>query len=140
MIKGEDTKIWHPELSNIQDCYIGKACSIHSHVWIGSGVYIGDYCRIQAFAFIPAGVEIGDNVFIGPRVTFTNDRLTWTDIPQNTDHWKKTKVGHHVKIGAGAVVLPGVTIGEGSTVGAGSVVTKDVKPYSTVVGNPAREI
>nr|MBF4390825.1 N-acetyltransferase [Vibrio anguillarum] len=34
----------------------------------------------------------------------------------------------------------GVTIGEGALVGAGSVVTKDVKPFTIVAGNPAREI
>ncbi|KAL0562951.1 hypothetical protein V5O48_019127, partial [Marasmius crinis-equi] len=36
--------------------------------------------------------------------------------------------------------MPGVTIGRGSTIGAGSVVTKDVPPYSVVVGNPGRVI
>lgn len=41
-------------------------------------------------------------------------------------------------IGHGAIILPGITIGNGSIVGAGSVVTKDVPPWSIVVGNPAR--
>ena len=140
MIKGEDTKLWHGELSNIQDCIIGKATTVHSHVWLGNGVIIGDFCRIQAFTFIPSGVEIGNNVFIGPRCTFTNDRLTWKQMPQGSDHWKKTIVENHVKIGAGAIILPGLTLGERCTIGAGSVVTKSVKPGATVVGNPAREI
>lgn len=140
MIKGEDTKVWHEELSNIQDCLIGKACAIHSHVWIGNGVIIGDYCRIQAFSFIPSGVEIGNRVFIGPRVTFTNDPLKWEIIPQGNDHWKKTIVEDCVKIGAGAIILPGVKLGTGCTVGAGAVVTKDVRANAIVVGNPAREI
>lgn len=46
------------------------------------------------------------------------------------------KAGAHV--GVGAIILPGVTIGEGAVVGAGAVVTKDVPPYSVVVGTPAK--
>lgn len=41
-------------------------------------------------------------------------------------------------VGMGAIILPGVTIGEGAIVGVGSVVTKDVPPYTIVVGNPAK--
>jgi len=43
-------------------------------------------------------------------------------------------------IGAGAIILPNVTIGEGAIVGSGAVVTKDVPPYTVVVGVPARPI
>jgi acetyltransferase-like isoleucine patch superfamily enzyme len=49
-------------------------------------------------------------------------------------------IGHDVWIGLGAIVLSGITIGSGAVVGAGSVVTKSVKPYSIVCGNPARHI
>jgi len=45
-----------------------------------------------------------------------------------------------VFIGTGAIILPGVIIGEGAIVGAGAVVTKDVAPYSTVTGVPAKEV
>lgn len=45
-----------------------------------------------------------------------------------------------VEVGAGAIILGGVTIGMGATVGAGTVVTRDVPPGSTVVGNPARVV
>ena len=43
-------------------------------------------------------------------------------------------------IGANATIICGNTIGEFSLIGAGSVVTKDVRPYSLVVGNPAKQI
>jgi acetyltransferase-like isoleucine patch superfamily enzyme len=43
-------------------------------------------------------------------------------------------------IGIGAVVLKGVRIGAGARVEAGAVVTRDVPPGATVVGNPAREV
>lgn len=41
-------------------------------------------------------------------------------------------------IGSNAIILRGVAVGNGAVIGAGSVVTKDVPPYSIVVGNPAR--
>lgn len=49
-------------------------------------------------------------------------------------------VGHDAWIGHGATVLPGVTVGDGAVVGAGAVITKDVAPYTIVVGVPARPI
>lgn len=49
-------------------------------------------------------------------------------------------VGNDVWIGSDALILSGVTIGSGAVVGARAVVTKDVRPYAVVAGNPAREI
>jgi len=129
---GKGTKLWHEHLSNIGDCMIGKNCTIHSHVWIADRVSIGNNCKVQAFTFIPAGVRIGNDVFIGPRVTFTNDKHP----PSN--EWSVTIVHDHVSIGAGAVILPGVTLHRGCKIGAGAVVTKDVPENALVYGNPAR--
>lgn len=124
--------IWHPELSVILTDAIGRDCTIHAFVWIGKDVTIGANCRIQAFAFIPSGVYVGNDVFIGPRVTFTNDKH-----PPSVD-WADTVVEDRVSIGAAAIILPGITLGHGAVIGAGSVVTKDVPPDTTVMGNPAR--
>lgn len=135
---GKSTRVRCPELSNIHPTVeIGNECSIHSHVWIGVGVRIGNYCKVEAFAFIPEGVTIEDFVFIGPRVTFTNDKH-----PKTTGKWEllRTVVKEHASIGAGAVILPGVIIGEGAKIGAGAVVTKNVPRGATVVGNPAKSL
>jgi UDP-2-acetamido-3-amino-2,3-dideoxy-glucuronate N-acetyltransferase len=132
---GAGTFIWHEQLSNIGAFECGTGCNIHSHVWIGDGVKIGNKVSIQAFTFIPVGVVIEDEVFIGPRVTFTNDHKP----PSYGKHWRDTLVKKGASIGAGAVILAGVTIGENAVIGAGAVVTKNVPDGEVWVGNPARK-
>src|SRR5690349_1182751 len=119
---GSRTKIWHPEKSVLLNCDIGDGCTIHAPVWIGDNVVIGDGCKVQAFCFLPDGVILGRRVFLGPRVTFTNDKYP----PSSPMDWRKTVVDDHTSIGAGAVILPGVFIRKGAMIGAGSVVTRDV--------------
>ena len=129
---GEATVI-HDQV-NLFKCVIGKNCKIDSFVYIEEEVVIGDSCKIRPFVFIPTGVTIEDNVFIGPNVTFTNDKY-----PKAQGEWElfRTRVQKGVSIGANSVILPGVTIGEGALVGAGSVVTKNVPKEAVVAGNPA---
>lgn len=122
-----------PELSNISSTHIPDSCTIHSHVWIGDLVRIGERVKIQAFAFICNGVTIHDDVFIGPHVCFTNDKHP----PSSGWEENMTIVEDGASIGAGAIILPGIRIGHHAKVGAGAVVTKDVPPRATVWGNPA---
>ena len=131
-VLGKNTKIWHPETSVLLDCVIGGGCTIHAQVWIGNNVVIGDGCKVQAGAFLPDGVTLGDNVFIGPRVCFTNDKY-----PPSKE-WSRTVVEDYAVIGANCTILPGITIGAHAVVGAGSVVTKNVSRGAMVCGNPAR--
>jgi acetyltransferase-like isoleucine patch superfamily enzyme len=132
MKQGKNCTIYHPEKSVILDCTIGDDCTIHAPVWIGNNVIIGDRCKIQAFAFIPDGVTLGDDVFIGPSVTFTNDKYPPSMVLD------QTFVGGSASIGAGSTIICGLEIGFGSTVGAGSVVTKNVPAHTLVMGNPAK--
>ena len=122
---------------NLYKCEIGKNCKIDAYVYIEEGVKIGDNCRIRPFTFIPTGVTIEDDVFIGPNVTFTNDKY-----PRIKGEWKllQTLVKNGASIGANSVILPGIIIGENSLVGAGSVVTRTVPDNCVVVGNPAKII
>jgi len=132
---GKGTKVWN--FVNLYGCEIGDNCVISSYAEIGRNVKIGNNCKIECRAFLPPGVVVEDNVFIGPSVTFTNDKY-----PKAVGEWKITKtfVKKGASIGANSTIICGVTIGEGSIVGAGSVVTKDVPPHSLVVGNPARKV
>jgi UDP-2-acetamido-3-amino-2,3-dideoxy-glucuronate N-acetyltransferase len=84
-------------------------------------------------------------VFVGHGVVFINDkhpRSTTADGSlEGEDDWTllPTVVERGASIGSGAVILGGIRIGEGAMIGAGAVVTRDVEPRETVVGNPARE-
>jgi acetyltransferase-like isoleucine patch superfamily enzyme len=122
---------------NLYKCKIGKNCRVESFVYIEEGVTVGDYCKIKPHVYIPTGVVIEDRVFLGPNVTFTNDKY-----PQVKGDWKllNTVVGEGASIGAHSVILPGVKIGRNAMVGAGSVVTTDVPDDTTVCGNPARPL
>jgi len=140
---GKNVLIFHPDQVNLYGCTIGANTKIGAFVEIKEGVIVGTNCKIQAFVFIPEGITIEDGVFIGPHVTFTNDKYPKAINPDGTlksaNDWKarKTLVKKGASIGAGAVILPGVTIGAHATIGAGSVVTKTVADGQTVVGNPA---
>ena len=126
IIRGPYTNIWgNPK--------IGETAEIGAFAEIGDGVVVGERVKVGAYAFLCPGVTIEDDVFIGPRVTFTND----TYPPSPKEEWKKTVVKRGASIGAAATILAGVTIGEGSLVGAGAVVTRNVTSYTVVVGSPA---
>lgn len=134
---GEVTKIW----VNVQvreQAKIGKNCILSKDVYIDKAVCIGDNCKIQNSVSIYQGVTVEDDVFVGPNTSFTNDK-----VPRafNSD-WKitPTTVKRGSSIGANATIVCGVVIGEYAMVAAGSVVTKDITPYSLVVGNPARQV
>lgn len=134
---GDGSKIW----INVQireNAQIGEGCIVSKDVYIDHAVKIGDHCKIQNSVSVYHGVEIGNDVFVGPNACFTNDK-----VPRafNTE-WKitETHIGNGVSIGANATIVCGITIGEYAMVAAGSVVTKDVPPYTLVMGNPARPV
>ena len=140
VIIGEDTKIWH--FSHIQsDTTIGSGCIIGQNVNIASNVTVGNYVKIQNNVSVYEGVELHDYVFCGPSMVFTNIKLPRSEFPQNdSDLFLKTIVKKSASIGANATIICGITIGEYALIGSGAVVTKDVPPYSLVVGNPGRVI
>lgn len=115
---------------------IGEDCNICSHCFIENDVRIGDRVTVKCGVQLWDGVRIEDDVFVGPNVTFTNDRYPRSK--QYPEAFEKTIVRRGASIGAGSVILCGIEIGEGAMIGAGSVVTKDVPAGELWVGNPAR--
>jgi acetyltransferase-like isoleucine patch superfamily enzyme len=134
---GENTRIWQFVVI-LAGARIGADCNICAHVLIEGDVVVGDRVTVKSGVQLWQGSRIGNDVFIGPNATFTNDRF-----PRSKKYppsFEGIVIEDGASIGAGAVILPGIRIGAGSMVGAGAVVTRDVAPYSLVVGNPARHI
>ena len=131
---GNGTRIWAfvHVLNNVS---IGENCNICDHCFLESGVTIGNNVTIKSGIYIWEGVEVQDDVFLGPNVTFTND--IWPR-SKNYKPAEKIIIQKGASIGANFTILGGVTIGEYSMSGIGSVITKDIKPYSLVYGNPAK--
>lgn len=133
---GEGTKIWHHAQVR-EGAVIGRDCNIGKGVYVDLDVKIGDRVKVQNNVSIYHGVEIGDDVFIGPSVTFTNDKhpRAWL---WDESRLCRTKVRKGASIGANATIVCGIEIGEYAMIGAGSVVTKDVPPHTLVLGNPGK--
>lgn len=136
--------VWLGRFINLYGCTIGDGSRIGAFVEIQRDVQIGARCKISSHTFICEGVTIAEGVFIGHGVVFINDRrpaaVNADGTVQTPADWRleRTCVRRHASVGSGAVILCGVTIGERALIGAGAVVTKDVPPGATVVGNPAR--
>lgn len=132
---GPNTKIWQFVVI-LPRARIGADCNICSHCFIENDVAIGDRVTIKNGVCLYDGLRVGNDVFIGPNVTFTNDK--YPKSRNTTYNCLQIWIEDGASIGGGAVVLPGIRIGAGATVGAGAVLTKNVPSGVTVVGNPAK--
>lgn len=134
---GKGTKIWH--FSHImKDSEIGENCNIGQNVVISPGVRLGRNVKVQNNVSIYTGVICEDDVFLGPSMVFTNIINPRSAIIRR-DNYLTTIVEKGASIGANATIVCGHKIGTYAFIGAGAVVTREVKPYALVVGNPARQ-
>ena len=134
---GEGTKIWH--FSHIMpDAVIGKNCNIGQNVVVSPEVVLGDNCKVQNNVSIYTGVTCEDDVFLGPSMVFTNVINPRSAVIRR-GQYAKTIVRKGVSIGANATIVCGHEIGKFAFIGAGAVVTKEVKAYALVIGNPGRQ-
>ncbi len=132
----ESTKIWQFCVI-FPHCTIGENCNICANVLIENDVQIGNSSTVKSGVQLWDGTTIEDKVFIGPNVTFTNDIVPRSKkagfVPS------RIVVRKGASIGANCTIVAGIEIGEYAFIGAGSVVTKNIPPYTTWYGNPARQ-
>jgi acetyltransferase-like isoleucine patch superfamily enzyme len=131
---GAGTRVW-AFAHVMKDAKMGERCNIGDHSFIESGVIIGNDVTIKNGVSVWDGVEIGDRVFVGPNVAFTNDMRPRSRVYH--EHAERTTIGEGASIGANATILPGAHIVKYAMIGAGAVVTKPVKDFELVIGNPA---
>ena len=135
---GTGTRIWH--FSHIMTgSRIGDNCNLGQNVVVSPDVILGNNVKVQNNVSIYTGVICEDDVFLGPSMVFTNVINPRSAIVRR-DQFMKTVVEKGATIGANATIVCGNNIGKFAFIGAGAVVTREVKPYALVVGNPSKQI
>ena len=141
----DNTSVW--DFAQIREnAKVGKNSIIGSYAYIDANVQIGNDCKIQNRALIYDPAIIHDGVFIGPGAILTNDKnprsTSVSGGVKSVKDWDKVGVEilQGASIGSGSICVAPVRVGKWALVGAGAVVTKDVKDYALVVGNPARQV
>jgi UDP-2-acetamido-3-amino-2,3-dideoxy-glucuronate N-acetyltransferase len=144
---GSDTNVW--AFAHVMTgARVGNHCNIGDHTFVESGAVVGDNVTLKNNVLVWEGITIEDDVFVGPAVSFSNDRFPRAARSSKAKQryakksaWLETTlVQRGCSIGAAATICPGVKLGRYSMIGAGSIVTKDVEPFSLVIGSPARRV
>ncbi len=137
-IIGKNTKIWH-FCHVMNGAKLGEGCILGQNVFVANDVVLGNNVKVQNNVSLYTGVICEDDVFLGPSMVFTNVVNPRSGVVRR-GQYSKTIVKKGASIGANATIVCGHDIGEYAFIGAGAVVTKTVKPYALMVGNPARQI
>ena len=141
---GDGSSIWD-NVHVRHSTTIGDQCIVGGKSYIAYDVRIGHRVKINAMVYICTGVTIEDGVMISAGTVFTNDRFPRAATPdlsaalpsapdQNT---RPTLVREGATIGAGCTIGSDLEIGRFAMVGMGSVVTRSVRDFHLVLGNPA---
>lgn len=109
--------------------FIGQGSVRCDYTIISPNVHIGKYFHANRFSQIAHDCKIGNYVTFAPQVNCNGN----------------VHVHDYVYVGTGAIIKNGtkdrpLVIGEGSIIGMGAVITKDVEPYTTMIGNPAKKM
>ena len=135
---GMGSKIWH--FTHVMSgAKIGQKCNLGQNVVVSSGVVLGENCKVQNNVSLYKGVVCEDNVFLGPGMVFTNVMNPRSEISRKNEY-RQTLVRKGATVGANATVICGIELGAYCFIGAGAVVTKSVKPYALVLGNPGKQV
>ena len=135
---GNGTRIWH--FTHVMNgAVIGEGCNLGQNVVVSPDVVLGKNVKVQNNVSIYTGVTCDDDVFLGPSMVFTNVINPRSAVIRK-EEYLKTHVGYGASIGANSTIICGNNIGAFAFIGAGAVITKEVKPYALVVGNPGKQV
>ncbi|MGB3423183.1 MAG: acetyltransferase [Castellaniella sp.] len=130
LLLDHDVRPWAISAENVvqmDDVVLGDGAVLCPFVTLTSNIRIGRHFHANIYSYVAHDCEIGDFVTFAPGVKCNGNVV----------------IEDHAYIGTGAILRQGkpgqpLRIGRGAVVGMGAVVTKDVPPGVTVVGNPAR--
>lgn len=139
------------QITGIQDVKIGSGSCIGDNVWIntnhrgkGTTLKIGNCVLIgrNSVCSSASKIEIGDYTFTGSSVLISNSLHLYDDIEklyiEGIKDCGQLVIEENCWISFGAVIYGSITVGRGSIIGAHSVVTKNVPPFSVIIGNPQK--
>ena len=116
--------IIHPTAYVCGSATLGAGTQVLAQAVVAASSMLGDACIVNHKASVDHDCVVGAGVHLAPGATVCGC----------------VTIENNVMVGANAVVLPRLKIGSGSIIGAGAVISKDVPPDSTIVGNPGRPI
>ena len=134
---GKNTKIWQYVVV-LERAKIGNDCNINCNCFIENDVIIGNNVTIKSGVYLWDGLRISNNVFVGPNVTFINDK--YPKSKQYPARFLETLIDEGASIGAGSIIMGGIKIGKNAMIGAGSLVTKNIPADQLWYGSPAKYI
>lgn len=135
---GAGTRFWQHCIV-LKGAHIGRDCKFAHNVFVEGGVWVGDRVTVKDNVCLYNGLEVADDVFIGPNAVFTNVRNPRAHVSRK-DAFEPTRIARGVTIGANATIVCGNAVADYAMIGAGAVVTRDVRAFALMAGNPARRI
>jgi acetyltransferase EpsM len=114
----------HPTTAVAAGASVGIGCFIASFVTMQPGTRLGDFASIRAGASIGHDAVIEEHAYVGSNATMCG----------------RTRLMRGACLGPNAVILDEKSVGCFAVVGIGAAVTKDVRDFAVVMGNPARRV
>lgn len=119
--------------------YDARKLSEQSRSATGIEIHPGAQLGENIFIDHGMGVVIGETAIVGDQVKLYHG-VTLGGTGNDKGKKRHPTIQHDVEIGANATLLGNITVGHHARVGAGAIVLSDVPPYATAVGIPARII